>query len=162
MDKSRCTGALYLDLKKAFDTVNHACLLSKLPYYGILNTEHQWFADYLFHRSQFVSYDYVFSNIEYITYGVPQGSILGPLLFVILVNDRYLCLQKCEIMYADDTVIFYADNSAKSIEETLIKEGELLFPWLCENNLIINLKKEKLSLYCTAHHKISLVKMNVT
>ena len=68
MDKSRCTGAVYLDLRKAFDTVSHACLLNKLPYYGIKNNEYLWIQDYLFNRSQYVYYNQVKSDKEHISY----------------------------------------------------------------------------------------------
>ena len=106
MDNGYLTGALFLDLRKAFDTVNHGCLLQKLPYYGILGAELNWITSYLFHRSQIVNFDGVTSDEEYITHGVPQGSILGPLLFVCLINDLPEQLTHCRIlMYADDTVI---------------------------------------------------------
>ena len=80
MDKSRFTGAVYLDLRRAFDTVDHACLLNKLSHYGIKKNEYLWIQDYLFNRSQYVYYNQVESDKEHISYGVPQGSILGPLL----------------------------------------------------------------------------------
>ena len=90
-----------MDLRKAFDTVNHSCLLSKLPYYGISGKEINWFSSYLFHRSQVVTIDGVTSNSEFVTHGVPQGSILGPLLFIILINDLPLQSQNCKVlMYA--------------------------------------------------------------
>ena len=92
MNKRNCTGAMYIDLQKAFDTVSHPCLLSKLPYYGICGTELKWICDYLFNRQQYVSFNDTLSKPEPINLGVPQGSILGPLLFVILINDAYQCL----------------------------------------------------------------------
>jgi len=113
--KRNITGAMYIDLWKAFDTVNHSYLLSKLSYYGIYSTELKWTSDYLFNRKQFVSFNSVQSEPESIILGVPQGSILGPLLFVILVNDAFQCLDKCTMMmYADDTVLLYSDSSCKS------------------------------------------------
>ena len=106
MDEGLMTGAIYIDLRKAFDTVDHARLLSKLSIYGIKNEELKWFEDYLFNRSQFVAFEGVESLTQIISCGVPQGSILGPLLFV-LINDIHLHLRRCEIiLYADDTVIY--------------------------------------------------------
>ena len=84
-----------MDLRKAFDTVHHGNLLSKLPHYGIKNLELALLEDYLFNRTEYVCYDGVRSQTEHITYGVPQGSMLGPLLFVILINDLHLVMNKC-------------------------------------------------------------------
>ena len=110
MNRKNVTGALYIDLRKAFDTVNHSRLLSKLPYYGICGNELNWISDYLFNRTQYVAYNNGFSNLESVNLGVPQGSILGILLFfIIFVNDAYQCLNKCTmLMYADDIVLLYS------------------------------------------------------
>ena len=144
MDESRVTGALFMDLRKAFDTVNHSCLLSKLPYYGIIGKEINWFSSYLFHRSQVVSIDGVTSNTEFVTHGVPQGSILGPLLFVILINDLPLQLLNCKVlMYADDTVIYYSHKSIGEIEKCINSDAERIHHWMTENCLILNPKKGK-------------------
>ena len=113
MDKGLMTGAVFVDLRKAFDTVDHARLLSKLTIYGIRNEELLWFEDYLF-RTQFVAFDGIESLVQPISRGVPQGLILGPLLFVLLINDIDIHLKYCEIiLYADDTVIYYADKTSK-------------------------------------------------
>jgi retron-type reverse transcriptase len=116
MDKGLMTGAIFIDLRKAFDTVDHARLLSKLTIYGIRNDELMWFEDYLFNRTQFVAFEGVESSVQPISCGVPQGSILGPLLFVLLVNDIDIHLKRCEIiLYADDTVIYHADRTCERI-----------------------------------------------
>ena len=147
MEQSRCTGALFMDLRKAFDTVHHGTLLDKLRCYGIQNTELAWFEDYLFNRKQFVCYDQSTSQTEQMTYGVPQGSILGPLLFIILINDVHLVLDKCKIlMYADDTMIFFSERSVAAVEEVLNQEANLVGKWFSNNNLILNLKKGKTEL----------------
>ena len=125
MDKRKFTGAMYIDLRKAFDTVSHSCLLSKLPYYGITGIELKWIADYLFNRQQYISYNWTLSEPQVINCGVPQVSILGPLLFVILINHAHQCLKNCTmLMYTDDTVLLYSHSSSKNIEETLAQEGE--------------------------------------
>ena len=76
-------GAIFIDLSKAFDTIGHANLLEKLKMYGVDDPDNSWFADYLFNREIQVSYDNILSNPEPVFNGVPQGSILGPLLFII-------------------------------------------------------------------------------
>ena len=136
-----------MDLRKAFDTVHHGTLFDKLRCYGIQNTEPAWFEDYLFNRKQFVCYDQSTSQVEQMTHGVPQGSILGLLLFIILINDVHLVLDKCRIlMYADDTVIYFSERSVEAVEEILNKEANLVGKWFTNNNLILNLKKGKTEL----------------
>ena len=83
MDKRRITGSIFIDLKKAFDLVDHHCLLHKLEHYGIRATSLKWFEDYLATQTQKVQYNQDVSSSLTICYGVPQGSILGPILFVI-------------------------------------------------------------------------------
>ena len=83
MDKRRITGSIFIDLKKAFDLVDHHCLLHKLEHYGIRATSLKWFEDYLATQTQKVKYNQDVSSSLTICYGVPQGSILGPILFVI-------------------------------------------------------------------------------
>ena len=157
MDKGLMTGAIFIDLRKVFDTVDHACLLSKLIIYGIRNDELVWFEDYLFNRTQFVAFEGVVSSIQPFSCGVPQGSILGPLLFALLINDIDIHLKCCEvILYADDTVIYYANRTCEKIEEQLNNDMEKIYHWLVQNNLVINLKRSKTEcvLYGT-HQKTS-------
>ena len=153
MDKGHLTGSLYIDLCKAFDTVNHGRLLAKLQLYGIEEQELLWLESYLFGRHQSVCFENTFSTSNVVTCGVPQGSILGPLLFVLYVNDLHTELEHCRVlMYADDTVIFYSNASSKNIEEIINKEVQRVADWLRENILVINLKRGKTEfvLYGTA------------
>ena len=105
MNRKNVTGILYIE----FDTVSHSCLLSKLAYYGICETELNCISDYLVNRMQYVAYNNDYSRLESVNLGVPQGFILGPLLFIVLVNEAYQCLNKCTmLMYADDTVLLHS------------------------------------------------------
>ena len=137
-------GAVFIDLSKAFDTVGHSILLSKLPSYGILENELDWFTNYLFNRTQQVVSDKVLSDSRHITCGVPQGSILGPLLFLIHFNDFEDTLKRCQtIMFADDTVIFCSSKSSSQIEKYLNDDLKNVAKYLEANDLIINLNKGK-------------------
>ena len=103
------TGVLFLDLKKAFHTVNHGILLKKLHKYGVSLNALDWFKSYLSDRIQITRVRRSLSDEGKITCGVPQGSILGPLAFVLYINDMADVLMECEIsLYADDTAFFVA------------------------------------------------------
>eukprot|EP00795_Rhopilema_esculentum_P017922 gene17922-biopygen753 len=144
MDRGLMTGAVFIDLRKAFDTVDHERLLSKLLHYGIKNKELCWFESYLFGRTQIVSYDGALSENQAISCGVPQGSILGPLLFTLLINDIDENLSQCEMtLYADDSVLYVAGKKCDIIEEKLNSDLKQIAYWLQQNNLVINLKKTK-------------------
>ena len=144
IDSGKMTGAVFMDLRKAFDTVEHKVLLSKLPLKGIVHGELNWIANYLSGRYQYVQYDGVKSDRELVKYGVPQGSILGPLLFLLQINDLVKSVKNCNIqMYADDTVIYTSHSNISVIEQTLTSEMNNVSKWLDKNRLIINLNKGK-------------------
>ena len=120
VDTGKLVGAVFMDLSRAFDTVSHGVLLQKLKAYGVREQEILWFSDYLFHRTQIVEIDNVTSSPFPLLSGVPQGSILGPLLFIIYFNDLPDSLIRAKvIVYADDTVIYFADHDINNIEMTL-------------------------------------------
>ena len=144
VDEGKLVSATFIDLSKAFDTISHSNLLRKLPQYGICDEELGWFTDYLFHRSVVVSYDSCLSNKQDILTGVPEGSILGPLLFIIFFNDVTDAIEVAKIVkYADDTVIYVADKDIAVINSKLTKDMDAIAKWLDQNALIINLKKGK-------------------
>lgn len=144
MDSGQLTGAIYIDLSKAFDTINHSAIVDKLPNYGVRGISQMWFANYLSCRMQKVSYQGSISSAHKITCGVPQGSILGPLLFILYLNDSVKTITTCNIlMYADDTVLFYSDKDPHVLQNNLQKDFNNLATWLTNNELIVNTKKGK-------------------
>ena len=119
-------------------------MLSKLSRYGVSDMELQWLTDYLFLRKQIVHFNGELSELNPINTGVPQGSILGPLLFVIFFNEVHSPLRHCKILtYADDTVIFTSSNDIDAIQDSLSQDLDNLSNWFRDNELIFNLKKGK-------------------
>ena len=123
IDRGKINAIVFLDLKKAFETVDHEIPLSKLNLYGINSIAHQWFQSYSEDRTQMRSINGLFSSSCSLSCGVLQGTILGPLLFLLYVNDLPNCLSNCEPrMYADDTHLTFASNNIHNIQ-TSLKEG---------------------------------------
>ena len=128
--------SIFLDFAKAFDTVNHEILLKKLYHYGIRGVAHEWFKSYLSNRIQIVEINGKQSDKSTITCGVPQGSILGPLLFILYVNDMHKCSKEFQFtLFADDTSLFYAGNKNDDLSTILNAElskiSDWLVGWLC-------------------------------
>lgn len=150
MDKQKLTGAAFIDLKKAFDLVNHKCLLHKLEHYGVRGQSLKWFEDYLTTRSQRVQYGQDLSSSLHLDFGVPQGSLLGPLFFVIYINDLPLCIKNSSIsMYADDTVIYFTGGDISTIKGALQEDLNCVEQWMTENQLVLNQSKTKGLLFGT-------------
>ena len=149
MDQGNLTGALFIDLKKAFDTLPHESLLRKLKSYGITDITLAWFSDYLSNRNQVVCRRYLLGSSACPNWSTP-GSILGPLLFILYINDLPSCLQFSEVvMYADDTVIYFSCNSISETEMKLSLDLANVSHWLKENKLFLNLKKTECLLFGT-------------
>lgn len=142
IDQGLVNSVVFLDLKKAFDTVDHDILLSKLHFYGIEDVALQWFESYLKNRSQACSVNGFQSTDLSITCGVPQGTILGPLLFLIYINDLPNCLSHLiPRMYADDTSLTYAGNDIDNINDNVNDDLKRVYAWLAANKLTINMSK---------------------
>ena len=138
MNNNEVTLSVYIDAMKAFDTVNHEILLKKIKYFGIIGKNAKWLKNYLENRKQCT---YV-SKEETITYGVPQGNVCGPLLFLLYINDISTVLKKCKVsLYADDTVLYYNASDLPEVVAAVQNDLELLSSWCSTNRLTINCKK---------------------
>ena len=139
--KQKHPGIVFLDIKKAFDTVNHSILLSKLKHYGLRGTALNWFKSYLSARTQQTRVGKSISDFIGLTSGVPQGSILGPLLFTIFINDLpSACIQSMPYLFADDGALYFENINRKNYLNVK-NEIKSIFGWLQANKLAINCDK---------------------
>ena len=143
LDKGLNTCSIFLDLAKAFDSVSHEILLRKLFKYGIRNNALAFFESYLSSRTQFTKINGEISSSEQIKYGVPQGSILGPLLFLIYINDLPNATSFFIKLFADDTFLCAQNKDISILESYTNVELQKVFVWLASNKLTLNLSKSK-------------------
>ena len=142
IDDGKITAGVFVDLAKAFDTVNHTILLSKLQHYGIRGITLKWFESYLLDRKQFVVVNKTCSGIAQVRCGVPQGSILGPLLFILYMNDfNYISNLLKIVMFADDTNLFLTGKDCREIESLFNRELQCISEWFTSNRLSLNVSK---------------------
>ena len=131
-DNGTNSCGIFLDLCNAFDTVDHRIILDKLKYYGIQGVANHWFASYLSNRRQFVSLFGTNSDYQTVTCGVPQGSVLGPLLFLLYINDMPKCSNILEFhLFADDTNLFLNSPNILNLETNLNVELEKVSQTIC-------------------------------
>ena len=137
-----------MDLQKAFDTVDHEILLSKLDYYGIRVISNIWFKSYLSNRKQFVSINGYGSGLAEIKCGVPQGSVLGHLLFLLHINDLNQAIKFCKVHhFADDTNLLYLGRSIKKLNKLVNYDLKNMLYWLNANKVSLNVKKTELVVF---------------
>ena len=141
-NKNQITADIFLDLFKAFDTIKHDILLDKMAHYGFRGIVLDWVKSYLTNRKQFVEYNNCKSTIRLIDSGMPQGSILGPLGFIIYVNDIPNSVPDLSlILFADDTSAFTSHKDLSTLSDIMNNGLSKLNTWFKSNKLSLNLKK---------------------
>ena len=160
LDDDEFACGVFLDFQKAFDTVNHKILLKKLEHYGVRGHALKWFTSYLSGRKQYTTVSNIDSQLKDISYGVPQGSVLGPLLFLIYINDLNRAITYSYIRhFADDTSILYRDKSLRKINQRINHDLKNIVEWLRANRIALNTNKTKIVLF-RSPRKIVTRKMN--
>ena len=177
LDQGKTPIAIFLDLSKAFDTIDHKILINKLHHCGCRNISLNWFKSYLTERSQYVVINDTISKTLRITTGVPQGSVLGPLLFLIYMNDLYRATDKFKyILFADDTNLisntcYFKNNSSQNnidqISLNINVELGKISDWMSANKLSLNTSKSKFIIFSyrqkkMGENKIPTLKINGT
>ncbi len=153
LDNKKHTLGIFLDLSKAFDTINHSILLDKLNHYGVRGEAFEWFRNYLNDRSQFVSFNNYKSSQLKIDCGVPQGSILGPLLFILYLNDIVFSSNFFKfIIYADDTNLLASHKNLPDLIRSTNHELIKISTWLKANKLSLNINKTSFMFFKNRHN----------
>ena len=161
MAAGRMVGMVMIDLQKAFDTVNHDILLEKMKAMGV--TSIPWFRSYLSQRTQSVIINGIKSESMDVTCGVPQGSILGPQLFLLYINDLHVSVSSCKLaLYADDSALIYSHRDAGVIANVLSFDLGICKQWLCDNKLSLHVGKTECILFGSAKRTNSAHNFHVT
>ena len=156
IDRNEVTIGVFLDLSKAFDTLDHEILLNKPEHYGIRDVALDWVKSYLSERLQFVQFNQTSSSKCQIHCGVPQGSILGPLFFILYINDLPFASSLTEpLLFADDTSILYSHRDQDHLISVLNEELIKIDSWMRSNKLSVNIKKTNYVVFKSAQKKAS-------
>ena len=155
LDKGDLACGVFIDLQEAFDTVDHKFLLDKLKNYGFRGLSNKWIRSYLTGRKQFVHVGGKNSSTKEVKHGVPQGSVLSPLLFFIYINDLPNSLRFCfPYFFADDTVLLYIERYPKALQKKINIDMKLLPKWLKANKISLNVAKTEIIIF--KHHLNSM------
>lgn len=146
---SEYTVSVFIDLKKAFDTCNISILVKKLEHYGFRGISSKWFSSYLNERTQYVEINGEKSSLKEITHGVPQGSVLGPILFLLYINDLPNAIEIFSSLFADDTIFVNSNKDLKTLEESTNIQLERAKIWFQSNKLSLNISKTKYIVFRT-------------
>ena len=161
LDEGSFGCAIFVDLQKAFDTVDHKILIHKLEYYGIQGVCNDCFKSYLSDRKQFFSSNGSDSDLMPVDCGVPQGSVLRPLLFLIYINDVHKAIQYCKVHhFANDTNLFHASQSVKNLNKLVNGDMKHLNNWLSANEIYLNVEKSELVTF-KSPRKVLLDEINI-
>ena len=147
---------ILIDLQEAFDTLDHKILLKKMTCPGFKTSVIKWIESYLSTRKFFASMNDTFSEAGILNCGIPQVFIIGPILFLIFINDLLQSSESGSYIYADDTCIFSQDKDIHKIEDVLIKQFSTLYEWFVDNKLSIQFRADKTRciLFSKTEHKI--------
>ena len=151
LDDGKYLAGVFVHLTKAFDTIDHNKLLKKLDYYSVRRTANEWFASYLQNRKQFVSIGCHISSTQVIQTGVPQGSVLGPLLFLLYINDLNKSIKN---HFADETNILLSNKSVDLLAKNMNQDPKNLSQCLKANTLSLNVKKNELIIFHPKNTKL--------
>ena len=148
LDNGFFACGVYIDLQKAFDTVKHSILINKLSYYGVRGIANNWFKTFLTNRQHFTSIEENSSDEITNDHGVPQGSVLGPLLFLIYINDLHKAIKNSDVYhYADDTNLLLTHKSPKKINKLINQDLTTLCKWLRANKISLNAAKTEIIIF---------------
>ena len=162
-ESGKSTGMILIDLQKAFDTLDHDILLNKMKYLGFTSKTIDWFGSYLKKRSIVVSLDKTLSETGILNCVVPEGLILGPILFLLYVRDMKTALKNCDLrLYANDTCILYSHQNVKFIERNLNHDFNNLCEWFIDNKLSIHFGEDKTKSILFKRRNKSDLSLNIT
>ena len=148
LDNNKLASGIFIDLQKAFDTVNHNILINKLEHNGIRGVPNNWFSSYLSERQQYVTINGKVSTSKLMEHGVPQGSVLGPLLFLVYINDLHKAIKHSTAYhFADDTNLININSSPKKMQKQINMDLKLLYQWLLANKISLNCSKTEFIIF---------------